>query len=319
MFLYSFGAFILGFALDLILGDPQGWPHIIRAYGWIIARFERLLWPMRNKRRAGAVTIILVLLTCAVLPGAALFAISRAVPPLYAALEALLVWQLLAVKSLRSESLLVYTALASGNLVTARRAASMIVGRDTQSVDEEGIARAAVETVAENTADGIAAPILAIALFGSLGGMLVKAVSTMDSAIGYKNERYIDFGSAAAHLDDAVMHIPARLCARMMILAARLCGFDSGSAARIYLRDRFNHASPNSAHTEAVMAGALGLRLAGPASYFGVMNDKPYIGDPERKIEAEDILRANRLSLVTALLMFALGAVIRCGVTLVVL
>ena len=179
---------------------------------------------------------------------------------------------------------------------------AMIVGRDTQNLSEAGVAKAAIETVAENTSDGVIAPMIYTAIFGPILGFFYKAVNTMDSMIGYKNEKYLYFGRTAAKLDDAVNYIPARISAWLMILAALLGGkeFDAKRAYRIYKRDRYNHASPNSAQTESVCAGALGIRLAGDASYFGKLVKKPYIGDACREVSPEDIRRVNRLMYLTA-------------------
>ena len=190
-----------------------------------------------------------------------------------------------------------YRRLSEHDLRGARKAVSMIVGRDTERLDEEGVAKAAIETVAENASDGVIAPMLYLALFGPVGGFSYKAVNTMDSMVGYKNDRYHAFGTAAAKLDDAVNFIPARISAMLMILSCCFLGkeFDQKNAMKIFKRDRYQHASPNSAQTEAACAGALGIRLAGDASYFGKIVKKPYIGDPLRAVETEDIRRANRL------------------------
>lgn len=171
----------------------------------------------------------------------------------------------------------------------------MIVGRDTERLDEAGIARAAVETVAENTSDGVIAPLLFMAVFGAAGGFFYKAVNTMDSMMGYKNEKYLYLGRAAARLDDLCNYLPARITAGLLILSAFLLGYDGKQAFGIYCRDRYQHASPNSAHGEAAVAGALGIRLAGPAWYFGVLHKKPFIGDPGRDVEPEDIRRAGKM------------------------
>ncbi len=309
--LFSTAALALGFALDLVLGDPRNWPHVVRGMGALIAALERLLYPLRKKRPAGALLAFLTLLVCAGIPAAVQYFAFRASPWLYLALESLLVWQLLALKSLRVESRAVYDALAAGDLDRARRNVSMIVGRDTQRLDAAGVARAAVETVAENASDGVAAPLFYLALGGAALGCLYKAANTMDSMIGYKNERYLDFGRAAAKLDDALNYLPARLCALAMISAAGLSGMDARRAFCIWRRDRRNHASPNSAQTEAVMAGALGVRLAGDAYYFGKLHEKPYIGDDIRPVEARDILLAHRLLYATAHLFLLLALTFR--------
>lgn len=198
----------------------------------------------------------------------------------------------------------------------ARTAVSMIVGRDTAVLSEEGIIKAAVETVAENTSDGSIAPLCFLLLGGPVAGFAYKAVNTMDSMLGYKNEKYMYFGRAAARLDDVANFIPSRLAAWAMIAASRLCGLDAAGAYRIWKRDRFCHASPNSAQTESVCAGALGVALAGDAVYFGKTVKKSFIGDARRRVEAEDIVRANRLLYVSAGIIWLAGLLLRwtlCG------
>ncbi len=312
MFLiFSTLALLSGFALDLLLGDPQGWPHIVRAFGALIVWLEKRLYPVRNKRLGGTILVIVTLLICTLVPAAILFGAYKLSVWVYFGLETLLVWQLLAVKSLRVESGRVYDALASSDLPAARKAVSMIVGRDTNALDAQGITRAAVETVAENASDGVGAPLFYLALGGTVLGCLYKAANTMDSMIGYKNEKYLDFGRCAARLDDVLNFIPARICTLVMIASSRLCGFDAGNALRIWKRDRRNHASPNSAQTESVMAGALRIRLAGDATYGGVMHKKPHIGDNIRPIEPEDILRSHKILYATSFLLLLFALVLR--------
>jgi adenosylcobinamide-phosphate synthase len=212
----------------------------------------------------------------------------------------------------------VYLMQKDGTLEDARAAVSRIVGRDTQSLDRSGVTRAAVETVAENFSDGVAAPMLYMFLGGAPLALSYKAINTMDSMVGYKNERYLWFGRAAAKLDDAANYLPSRLAALILIAASGLCGEDRKAAARIWKRDRRKHASPNSAQCEAVMAGALGLRLCGPASYFGKTVDKPYIGDACREAEAEDICRACRMEQAGSWLCLGLMGALRLGIVLLV-
>lgn len=202
----------------------------------------------------------------------------------------------------------VYQELKKGDIAASRKAVSMIVGRDTECLDETGVAKAAIETVAENTSDGVIAPMIFTAIGGPILGFFYKAVNTMDSMVGYKNDRYLYFGRTAAKLDDIVNYIPARISALLMVVSCFLCGkeFDGKRAWYIFKRDRYRHASPNSAQTEAVCAGALGIRLAGNASYFGKIVEKPYIGDAERAVETEDIKRADRLLYTTAVLCEAI-------------
>ncbi|MBQ8878098.1 MAG: cobalamin biosynthesis protein CobD, partial [Lachnospiraceae bacterium] len=216
--------------------------------------------------------------------------------------ETIMTYQILATKCLRVESMKVYKCLKSEGLEASRRAVSMIVGRDTSVLDEEGVAKAAIETVAENTSDGVIAPMLYTALGGPVLGWIYKAINTMDSMVGYKNDKYLYFGRTAAKLDDVVNYIPSRISAYLMILASVIAGksFDGKRAYQIYKRDNRKHASPNSAQTESVCAGALGIQLAGDASYFGKIVQKPYIGDDVRLVEFEDIKRVNHLMYCTA-------------------
>lgn len=311
MLYYSTIALILGYVLDAVLGDPQGWPHIVRGIGALISALERRLYPMEDKRKAGLYLVIAVVAVSALVPSLVLVLAWLIHPLCYMVVEAVLCWQVLAVKSLKTESRRVYDALNNGSLDDARKAVSMIVGRDTAELDEAGVTRAAVETVAENTSDGVAAPLICLCLGTSVLGCVYKAVNTMDSMVGYKNDRYMDFGRAAAKLDDGLNYLPSRLCALLMVSAAWLGGMDAGGAWRIWRRDRRNHASPNSAQTEAVMAGALGVQLAGNASYFGVVHEKPTIGDDKRPIVPEDILNSHTLLTMTAVLLMALALFFR--------
>ncbi len=306
-------AFCAAFALDLAFGDPLRRLHPIRLVGLLIARAEgalRRVFPKtdRGQYAAGAVLAVVVPALCFCAAFLLLRGLAAIHPWLAVAGNALLGWQLLAVKGLKTESMKVYHTLQTGSLAAARQAVSMIVGRDTASLDEAGVTRAAVETVAENTGDGAVAPLLFLAVGGAPLCFFYKAVNTLDSMVGYKNERYLYFGRASARLDDLLGLIPARLAALLMIAAAYLLGLDAKNAARVFARDRRKHASPNSAQTEAVCAGALGVRLAGDAFYFGRLCQKPAIGDPLRSIRPEDIPLANRLLYLTSGLCFGLCA-----------
>jgi adenosylcobinamide-phosphate synthase len=304
-------ALCVGYSMDMLIGDPQAWWHTVRGYGALIKTLESRLYGLPNKRLGGALLVLAVLLVCGGVTFGALRLAWALSPWLYFAAESLLCWQCVAVKSLKVESKRVYAALAENDLVEARKRLSQIVGRDTEALDESGVAKAAVETVAENASDGVAAPLFYMAFGGALLGCLYKAINTMDSMIGYKNDRYTDFGRCAARLDDFANFLPSRLCALFMILATRFCGFDAKNAYRIWNRDRRKHKSPNAAQTEAVMAGALRLRLAGPAHYFGKRVEKPYIGDDDRPIEPRDILRSHKILTAAALLTFLFSIAIR--------
>lgn len=299
-----------GLALDLCLGDPYWLPHPVRAVGSLIGNTEkkiRRLFP-QNKEGELAGGFFLVLLTLLItggLCGLLLAAAGRAGAFVLFLSETVMVYYLLAARSLYGESIKVYHFLKKGEIEKAREQVSMIVGRDTASLSDIGIAKAAIETVAENTSDGVIAPLFYLALGGPVLGWLYKAVNTMDSMVGYKNETYQYFGRVAAKLDDLANFIPSRISAGLMLLASAALFMDTKNAVRIYKRDRLNHKSPNSAQTESVCAGALNIQLAGDALYFGMLVRKPFIGDDERPVEYEDIKRANALMYMTTGLSFA--------------
>ena len=299
-------ALLVGFCVDLLLGDPRRLPHPVQGMGRLIEVLEphlRKWFPKteQGERRAGTCLVSLVVGLTGLLTALSLWLAGRIHPVLEFCLEVVICWQILATKSLRTESMKVVRALEQGSLDDGRRAVSMIVGRDTAQLSEEEVLAAAVETVAENASDGILAPLLWAAVLGPVGGMCYKAVNTMDSMVGYQNDRYLWFGRSAALFDDLCNYLPARISGFLMCLAA-FPGFDGKSALRGFFRDRKNHNSPNSAHTEAACAGALGLQLGGTHLYFGKPVEKPTIGDPVRVICREDVRRANNLALMTAVL-----------------
>lgn len=308
MLKYHMIGFVAGFCLDMLFGDPYWLPHPIRLIGSLIAKLEGwFLKSERDKRGeifSGILLVILVVSFAVIGSGLILGGAYMIHPGIGITVEAVMTYQILAAKCLKTESMKVYTCLKEKDLIKARRAVSMIVGRDTAVLDEEGVAKAAIETVAENTSDGVIAPMLYAALGGPVLGFAYKAVNTMDSMVGYKNDKYMYFGRAAAKLDDVVNYIPSRISAGLMILSAFVGGgaYSGKRAWMIYRRDRRKHASPNSAQTESVCAGALGIRLAGNASYFGKIVEKPYIGDSVRNVSFEDIRRANVLMYMTAIL-----------------
>lgn len=309
-------ALTAGFILDLIFGDPHWMPHPVRLMGSAITYLEgicRKIFPQskQGEQAAGAVLALLMVTFSFVIPGGLLLLLQKAGAGLRILAESLMCYQILALKSLKTESMKVYTAAAAKDLVKARTAVSMIVGRDTAVLDHTGVIKAAVETVAENASDGIIAPLLFMAVGGAPLGFVYKCINTMDSMIGYKNEKYLYFGKAAAKLDDLVNYIPSRISAVAMVLAAYLLRLNGPNAWRIFRRDRRNHASPNSAQTEAACAGALGIQLAGDAWYFGVLHHKKTIGDDLRPVEPEDIKRANQLLYATSVLVFCVVVVIK--------
>ena len=299
-------ACITGFLLDCIFGDPVWMYHPIRVIGNLISVLEKGLRKLlcsripaseqrkKNKREvlAGGILWILTVSLSFLVPAVLLFAAGKVHPAVRFLLETFWCYQIFAARCLVGESRKVYQKLKEDDLSGARRAVSMIVGRDTENLTAEGVTKAAVETVAENTSDGVTAPLLFLLIGGAPLGFLYKAVNTMDSMLGYKNEKYLYFGRIPAKMDDVFNYIPARLTAWFMIVAAFLTGMDGKNAWKIYLRDKRKHASPNSAQSEAVCAGALDVQLAGDAVYFGKVYKKDYIGDAIRKIEPEDIIVA---------------------------
>ncbi|MBR4895159.1 MAG: cobalamin biosynthesis protein CobD [Clostridia bacterium] len=307
-------ALCLGFLIDFFVGDPYSIPHPIVAIGKLISFFDRKLRRGNSNPKdvgRGVLTVILVALISTAVPALFLEGAWRLHPILYLVLDSIMCWQILAARQLYREGVKVQRALEKGDTEGARYAVSMIVGRDTNVLDEDGICRAAVETVAENTSDGVIAPLYWMILFGAAGGFFYKSINTMDSMLGYKNEKYLYFGRAAAKTDDVVNYLPARISALLMILVCPLCRLDAKNAWRIFKRDRYKHASPNSAQTESTCAGALGLRLAGDAVYGGVVHKKEFIGDPIRAIEPADITRAGRLMYAASFAMLLLGVLAR--------
>ena len=313
---WSLLALFVGFCVDLLIGDPHSIPHPVVGIGKLISFLEKGLRRMFPKTdggeiAAGGVLWVLVVVIFTALPAGILFLCDRLSPWLRLTVESLMCWQILATKSLKDESMKVYTALESGDLEESRHAVSMIVGRDTARLDDAGVTRAAVETVAENTSDGVVAPMLFVALGGAPLGFLYKAVNTMDSMLGYVEPPYKNIGLIPAKMDDAANFLPSRLSALLMLAAGFLLGLDGKNGWRVFRRDRFNHASPNSAQTESVCAGLLGVRLAGDAWYHGVLHKKKYIGDDTRDITHRDILLACRLLYLTAFLTLLLCTLVK--------
>ena len=306
--LMSLAACAAGLLLDLLFGDPVWLYHPVRLIGNWISWAERQLRKVCGSHlmAAGGVLWVMTALMAFLIPFALLALAGWLHPALRFLLETFWCFQILAARSLSSESRKVYEKLKESDLPGARRAVSMIVGRDTEKLTEEGVTKAAVETVAENTSDGVTAPLIYMMIGGAPLGFLYKAVNTMDSMLGYKNDRYLYFGRIPAKMDDIFNYIPARITGLLMTAAAFFTGLDGKNAWKIYRRDRRKHASPNAAQTESVCAGALGVQLAGDAVYFGKVYKKEFIGDALRRIEPEDIQRTGRLMYAAELLTFLL-------------
>ena len=323
-----------GFVLDMIFGDPHFLVHPVQIIGWFIDKLKKGMQHLifgtsyeeavkeGRKRKPVAEWIAGWILMIVIVGGT--YGVTRAIlyvaglvhPWLALGIETLFIYQILATKSLKTESMKVYAKLKEGDLEGARKEISYLVGRDTQSLNEEEIAKADIETIAENTADGVIAPMFFVALGGAPLGFAYKAVNTLDSMVAYRNEELKYIGFASAKMDDIANFIPARLAALMMILASLLLRMDFLGAVRIFLRDRYKHLSPNSAQTEAVAAGALDIQLGGTHSYFGVPVEKPTIGDDIRPVEYKDIRRMNKLMYTSAFLSLILCCLIHYGVTI---
>lgn len=319
----SLVALVMGYILDLIFGDPYWMPHPVRFIGNLISILEKVIRRFMPKTKrgeyiGGIILTVMVVSISMVIPLVIILMAKSINTYLALTVETFMCYQILATKSLKVESMKVYDELAKNDLPSARKAVSMIVGRDTKDLTFSGVAKAAVETVAENTSDGIIAPMIFIAIGEAPMGFFYKAINTMDSMVGYKNEKYMNFGRFAAKLDDVVNYLPARISAYQMILSSFFLRYDYKNAFKIYKRDRYNHASPNSAQTESVCAGALDVQLAGNAYYFGKLYEKPTIGDDIREINYDDIKKANRLLYCTSIISIVIISVIKITIILMV-
>ena len=309
----------IGFILDLIFGDPLWLLHPVRLIGFLISKGETIIRKALPKTKKGEFVGGLILATAIIaiafiVPFWILYFAGKINIYLKVAIHAIFCYQILATKSLKTESMRVYHQLVKNDISNARKFLSWIVGRDTENLNEQGITKATVETIAENTSDGVIAPLIFIVVGGAPLGFFYKAVNTLDSMIGYKNVKYLFFGRFAAKLDDVVNFIPAIISAYIMLAASFITGLDYKNAYRMYKRDKRNHSSPNSAKTESVCAGALNVQLAGDAYYFGKLVKKKTIGDSNRSVQINDILITNRLMYTTAVMAVAL----LCGIRLVV-
>ena len=304
-------SYTIGLVLDFIIGDPNNPFHPVRIIGALGIKLENITRRVfKNLKISGFVTWLGVILIT-FLVNSLIVRLAFSISNIFGIIiEGILLYFCISFKGLKVEGLKVIKVLESGDIEGARKQLSYIVGRDTEALDEEGIIRAVIETVAENTSDGIIAPLL----FGALGGaplaMTYKAVNTCDSMFGYKNDKYIDFGLVSAKMDDLFNYIPARLTGYLVIFAAFILGLDYKNSYRIYKRDRNNHTSPNSAHPESAVAGALGIRLGGANYYFGKIVEKPTIGDKNKVIEISDLYKTNNILLVVTLLGFSVGLII---------
>ena len=310
-------AIIIGFIIDFFVGDPHAIPHPVVAIGKLISFLDRKLRIGDSDKRdilRGVWTVLIVSAVSIAVPSLILWVMWKIHPVAYLAVNSIMCAQIVAARELVRECSAVEKAIEKGDVEGARKAVSYVVGRDTEALDKEGICRAAVETIAENGSDGVIAPLFWMFLFGAVGGFFYKAVNTMDSMLGYKNEKYLYFGRAAAKTDDFVNFIPSRISALLMIASCPLCHLDGKNALRIFRRDRFKHKSPNAAQTESVFAGALNVRLNGPAFYGGVLHEKEYLGDDTRPIAPADIRKSGLLMYTASFMMLIIGVLFRMAV-----
>lgn len=312
-------AVILGFILDAIFGDPASLYHPVILIGKIITQMEKItrrIFPGTKKGEiaAGAITSVTVLILSFGVPFMVLYCVSKV--NIYAAFIIQVFWcfQIPAGKSLKREAMRIYRFIKAGDIKNARKYLGWIVGRDTENLEFKAIEKAVIETVAENTADGVTAPLFYMLIGGAPLGFLYKGVNTLDSMVAYRNEKYINFGLVSAKIDDLFNWIPARITGIAMIIVSPLIGLDGKNAARIFKRDRRNHKSPNSAMTEAPCAGALDIELAGDAFYFGELYKKKTIGDPIKPVDAEDIKKATKLMTASSILLLVLFSALRIAV-----
>ncbi|MBQ1631032.1 MAG: cobalamin biosynthesis protein CobD [Firmicutes bacterium] len=313
---------LTAFILDQIFGDPRNFPHPVVIIGKLISameKFTRKVFPKTNKGElaAGAFTWLVVATVSFAVPFIALVLLAKVNVWAAFALNTFWSYQIFASKSLKEQSMLVYRYLEAEDLPNSRKYLSWIVGRDTSELDPEEITKAVVETVAENTSDGVTAPMLYMIIMGAPLGMLYKAINTMDSMLGYKNDRYMYFGRIPAKIDDVANFIPARITGLLMCLTAPLIGLDGRNAYRIYKRDRLKHLSPNSGHLEAACAGAMHIMLGGDSFYFGKLVEKASLGDPDREVRITDIPLSIKMMYASSLAMLALLEVVRIVLVLI--
>jgi len=302
----------IAYVLDLIFGDPQNVVHPVQVIGKIISAGEKVLLRKKYKFLAGAVlNIFTVSITYTLM-----YLISKSVKisVFFMIIEIYLMYTIFSINSLAREGNRVYRILKEGDIEKARKDLSYLVSRDTEMMDEKMIIRSTMETISENTVDGIVAPMFYMFLGGMPLAMAYKAINTLDSMVGYKNEKYMEFGKFSAKVDDVANFIPARITGILIVLASMILGYNYKNSLKIFLRDRKNHSSPNSAHSEASVAGALGVQFGGKVSYFGKEIDKPTIGDKTKEFELEDIRKNIRIMYVTSFLSLVMFSVISVGI-----
>ncbi|ETI88654.1 cobalamin biosynthesis protein [Clostridium butyricum] len=303
----------IGFILDLLIGDPNNPFHPVRGIGLLASKLETIFRKLlkNSLKIAGLIVwIITIILTFAITYGI-IFVCMKINKYLGVIVQGIIIYFCISAKGLVVEGYKVIKYLNEGNIEKSRKQLSYIVGRDTESLDSKGITRAVIETIAENMSDGVIAPILFAGIFGAAGSMAYKAVNTMDSMFGYKNDKYIEFGYFPAKLDDLFNYIPARVTGILIIISSFFLKRDYKNSLKIYKRDRYNHTSPNSAHPEAAMAGALDIQLGGANYYFGKIVEKPVIGDKIKEIEINDVKKTAEILYLSAGMGFILMVIIK--------
>ena len=303
----------IGFILDLLIGDPNNPFHPVRGIGLLASKLETIFRKLlkNSLKIAGLIVwMITIILTFAITYGI-IFVCMKINKYLGIIVQGIIIYFCISAKGLVVEGYKVIKYLNEGNIEKSRKQLSYIVGRDTESLDSKGITRAVIETIAENMSDGVIAPILFAGIFGAAGSMAYKAVNTMDSMFGYKNDKYMDFGYFPAKLDDVFNYIPARLTGILIIISSFFLKRDYKNSFKIYKRDRYNHTSPNSAHPEAAMAGALDIQLGGANYYFGKIVEKPVIGDKIKEIEINDVKKTAEILYLSAVMGFILMVIIK--------
>jgi len=303
----------IGFLLDLIIGDPNNPYHPVRGIGYLAKRFEIIFRRLFKKylKAAGFITWILTIAVTFIITLEIVNTCKNINLYFGIMIEGVLIYFCLASKGLVVEGYKVITFLLKDDIDGARKHLSFIVGRDTASLNKEGIIKAVVETIAENMADGIIAPLFYAAIFGAPLAFAYKAVNTLDSMFGYKNDKYMDFGFFSAKLDDIFNYLPARITGMLIVISAKVLGYDYKNSFKIYKRDRYNHTSPNSAHPEAAIAGALGVELGGANYYFGKLVEKPTIGDKLKEIEINDVYKTAKVLYSSAIIGFLIAIFFR--------
>lgn len=294
----------IGYIIDLIIGDPYSFPHPVRYIGKLIKVTENKIRNIAKTDKGlkiGGFVLWAITVGLTYLVTYMIVKLFSFIPGGYIIANSILIYTTLATKCLKDEAVKIYNVLKTGDIEKSRIQLSYIVGRDTTHLDEGEIIRATVETVAENTVDGIIAPMFYAFIGGAPLAMAYKAINTLDSTVGYKNEKYKDLGFASAKIDDIANYIPARIAVLLMAIGSLVLGYDYKKASQIAVRDRKNHKSPNCAYPEGAVAGALGVQLGGTNIYFGQAVYKPTIGDKIREIEIEDIVKTNKIMYATSL------------------